>query len=336
MDTTSLERFLAKHIEGFGHIESIEKFPGGQSNPTFHLKATNGEYVLRQKPAGTLIKSAHAIDREYRVLEALSGTQVPVALPHILCEDKKIIGNEFYVMSYVPGRILWQPHLPGLTNDERQDLYRTMIKSLAAIHRIDIAATGLSDYGHLGNYFERQIHRWSRQYREGGNEVMPEVNRLMRELPELIPSDDGNSCLIHGDYRIDNIIFHTRKPKILAIIDWELSTLGHPLADLAYFCMCLRMQPTDHISGLSGLNREQLGIPQEAEIVQYYCKIRGIKQIEHWPFYLSFSFFRLSAICQGVMKRFADGTASSPNAEKIGSMASALAKKAIAVIDDNN
>ena len=334
LDTDRLGPYLAARMTGFEGLRSTEKFSGGQSNPTFRIKAASGEYVLRQKPPGTLLPSAHAVDREYRVLKALVDTEVPVARPYLLCEDEAVIGSMFYVMSYVPGRILWKPTLPGLSRAERATSFDDMIRVLALLHSIDIDAVGLSDFGRAGNYFERQIHRWSRQYRASETESIDAMERLIAELPSSVPPNDSQVCLIHGDYRLDNLIFHPQQAQILAVIDWELSTLGHAMADLAYFCMCLRMHPSEHIAGLGGVDRTALGIPKESAMVTRYCELRGIESIDHWPFYLTFSFFRLAAICQGVLKRSLDGTASNPNAARVGGMARTLAEMAVVVLDE--
>lgn len=333
LDLNRLETYLKDHIEGFEGPLTAEKFAGGQSNPTFLLSANSGKYVLRRKPSGQLLKSAHAVDREYAVIQALKDTRVPVAHPFCLCEDDSVIGSMFYVMSYEDGRIFWDPALPELEQGERTHLFDELISVLANIHNVDVDKVGLSNYGKPDSYFERQLGRWSKQYRASETEHLPAMEKLMDWLKANMPADDGQRSLIHGDYRLDNIIFHPTEPRALAVLDWELSTLGHPLADLAYFCMCLRLPPQGNIKGLAGLNREALGIPDESQIIARYCELRGIDNIDHWVFYLAFSFFRLAAIAQGVLKRALDGNASNENALQAGKMAGVLAELAVTMIE---
>ena len=334
LDTSRLGPYLEANVQGFEELLSTEKFAGGQSNPTYRITARSGEYVLRQKPPGELLPSAHAVDREFRVLMALSNTDVPLARPYVLCIDENVIGSMFYVMSYVPGRILWEPTLPTLTEKERGVIFDDIIRVLALLHEIDTDEVGLSDFGRIGNYYERQIHRWSRQYRASETEHIAPIENLINKLPSKMPTNDGQICLIHGDFRLDNLIFHPQESNIRAVIDWELSTLGHAISDLAYFCMCLRMPPTEYIAGLGGLDRRVLGIPEESQMIERYCDLRGIDGIDHWPFYLAFSFFRLSAICQGVLKRALDGNASSPTATRVGNMARPLAEMGVEVLSE--
>ena len=332
--TERLGPYLEAHIEGFKELCKAEKFPGGQSNPTYRLTAKSGEYVLRQKPPGKLLPSAHAVDREFRILTALSDTDIPLAHPHVLCVDDDVIGTMFYVMSYVPGRILWEPSLPNLTRKDRSAVFDDTVRVLALLHCVDIDKAGLSDFGPAGNYYKRQIHRWSHQYRSSETEYIAPMETLINSLSSKIPTNDEQVCLIHGDYRLDNLIFHSEEPNILAVIDWELSTLGHAISDLAYFCMCLRMPPTGYIAGLGGIDREILGIPEESQIIDRYCALRGIKGIDHWPFYLAFSFFRLSAICQGVLKRALEGNASSRTAVRVGGMTRPLSEMGVEVLNE--
>lgn len=333
-DEARLASYLESRIEGFQGPLSAEKFAGGQSNPTFLLSTPGMQYVLRRKPPGQLLKSAHAVDREYKVLEALKDTPVPVAHPYCLCEDDDIIGSMFYVMSYEPGRIFWDPSLPELDKDQRGPLFEELIRILAAMHDVDVNAVGLGDYGRPGNYFERQLGRWTKQYRAAQTETFEAVEQLINWLTDNMPADDGQVSLIHGDYRLDNIIFDQEKTEALAVLDWELSTLGHPMADLAYFCMCLRLPPVGHIKGLAGLDCGELGVPNEADIIARYSELRGIENIEHWTFYLAFSFFRLAAIAQGVLKRALDGNASSEKAQQVGSMTPKLAQLAMNMITE--
>lgn len=336
LDTATLGKYLDAHIDGFSGLRSAEKFAGGQSNPTFLLSADSGQYVLRRKPPGVLLKSAHAVDREFRVISALADTDVPVADGYHLCEDDDVIGSMFYVMSFVDGRIFWDPSLGDSSNEERAAIYDEMNRVLAALHIVDIAAAGLSDYGKPGNYFERQVGRWTKQYLAAETETIEPMDELMRWLPEHLPADDGQVALVHGDYRLDNMIFHPTEPRILAIVDWELSTLGHPYADLAYQCMQWRLPSTGISKGLANLDRNALGIPTEAEYVEAYCRRSGREDISDWTFCLAFSFFRLASIVQGVLKRSLDGNASSTSAMQIGKMARPLAQAAMNLINGNN
>ena len=331
--TNTLGSYLESHIEGFHALQSIEKFDGGQSNPTFLLQTQGGPYVLRRKPPGDLLKSAHAVDREFRVLGALASTDVPVPRVYHLCSDDTVIGSMFYVMDYIDGRILWDQTLPGEDNDHRASIYDEMNRVLAAIHSVDLAAVGLSDFGHAGNYFERQIARWSKQYRASETEHIQAMETLMDWLGLNLPEDDGRISLVHGDYRLDNLILAHDQPKILAVVDWELSTIGHPFADLAYQCMQWYM-PNDAFSrGLGDIDRSAFGIPTEQDYVSRYCERMGLAGIPNWNFYLGFSFFRIAAIIQGVMKRAIDGNASSPEALKMGRMTRPLAETALAIVD---
>jgi len=337
MDLTGLDelgRYLESNIEGFEALCEAHKFSDGQSNPTFLLKAKSGQYVLRRQPPGDLLKSAHAVDREYRVITALFGSDVPVARTFHLCEDKNVIGSMFYVMSYEPGRIFWDPALPDLNNQQRTDVYSEMNRILAALHDINIYAVGLGDFGRPGNYFGRQISRWSKQYQASATTQIASMDKLMHWLPENMPPDDGMVSLIHGDYRLDNIIFHSSNSRAVALLDWELSTLGHPYADLAYQCMQLRVARDDAIPGLGNTDRGALGIPSEAEYVAQYCARREIVDIPNWNFYLAFSFFRLAAILQGVLKRAIDGNASSEKAFEYGRFAPRLADMAVELIGE--
>ncbi len=329
---TKLTDYLEGQIEGFQGPLTLEKFADGQSNPTFLLSTSNGQYVLRSKPPGQLLKSAHAVDREYQVLTALTDSEVPVARPYHLCEDDNVIGSMFYVMSYEEGRIFWNAALPELQTEQRVLVSNEMIRVLAAIHNVDIEGVGLGDYGKPGNYFERQIGRWIKQYRACETESIKAMENLIRWLPDNLPADDGQVSLIHGDYRLDNLIFHPTEPRVLAVLDWELSTLGHPLADLAYYCMFLRLPAIGDIPGLAGIDRDALGLPTEEAIIERYCQWRNIGSIDNWHFYLAFSFFRLAAILQGVFKRALSGNASNEKAMLVGKMAGALAEIAAPLI----
>lgn len=331
-DVDALTRYLSSHVPGFQGPMSVEKFAGGQSNPTFLLEAQSGRYVLRRQPPGELLKSAHAVDREFRVLSALGNTRVPVARALHLCEGREVIGSLFYVVSYEEGEIYWDPSLPALPVGERGAMYDALIGTMAALHAVDVDAVGLADYGRVGNYFSRQVEVWTRQYRAAQTDHLAAMEALIDWLPAHCPAGAGRPSLVHGDFRIDNLIFHRGAPQVRAVLDWELSTLGDPLADLAYFCMCLRLPPKGHIGGLAGLDRAALGVPDETAIVERYCSLRGIGRIEQWDFYLAFSFFRLAAIAQGVKKRALGGNASNEKARQVGEMAGALAKMGVDVI----
>lgn len=332
LDDAVLGRYLVDKIPGFSGPIDVTKFSGGQSNPTYLLKANAGKYVLRRKPPGQLLKSAHAVDREFRVMQALRYTGVPVPRVQHLCLDESIIGSVFFVMEYVPGRIFWDPTLPELSKTERRETYLEMCRVLATLHKVDIDAVGLTDFGRPGDYFSRQISRWTKQYIASQTEKIAEMDAVINWLPGHLPTDDGRISLVHGDYRLDNMIFDGDAPEIVALLDWELSTLGHPLADLAYQCMQLRMDPGKHLSGLNGIDRVDLGIPTEQEYVAQYCEHCGINRIENWSFYLAFSFFRMAAILQGVKKRALDGNASSTVAFEYATLIRPLAEKALEVI----
>jgi len=311
-DIPALGAYLEAHIDGFSGLVSASKFGTGQSNPTYRLKAASGEYVLRAKPPGALLKSAHQVDREYRVMRALADTSVPVPRMFHLAAGENPLGRMFFVMEYLDGRIFWDPSLPEVEKKDRWAIYDGMNKTLAALHNVDITAVGLTDFGRPGTYFERQTGRWIKQYRASVMVENPDVDRLIDWLQANLPKDDGASTLVHGDYRLDNMILAQNTPDVIAVLDWELSTLGHPLADLAYQCMQWRLPYQAGMRGLGGLNRHDLGLPDESEYVAAYCQRRGIDGIDHWNFYLAFSFFRLAAILQGVVRRAHDGNASNP------------------------
>lgn len=331
--TDRLGQYLTAHVPGFGRLLNAEKFAGGQSNPTFLITSTEGRFVLRRKPPGTLLKSAHAVDREYRIMAALAQTDVPVPRVLHLCEDETIIGSMFYVMDYVEGRIFWDGRLPDLSLEERSGIYDSMNAALAALHKVDPAAVGLADYGKPGSYFERQIARWTGQYRASETHPIREMDELITWLERHTPEHDGRVSLVHGDYRLDNMIFVPAGARILAVLDWELSTLGHPLADLAYQCMQWRLPSEGAFRGLGGIDRKAHGIPTEAEYVELYCRRTGTEVVGHWPFYLAFSFFRLAAILQGVYKRSLDGNASNPErARLMGEAVPMMAGMALEVV----
>ena len=324
-DAARLQAYLRERIEGFAGTLEVEQFKGGQSNPTFRLSAGGKRYVLRRKPPGKLLPSAHAVDREYRIIAALAGSDVPVPKAYCLCEDDDVIGTAFYIMDYVEGRVLWNPGLPGLSAAERSAIYADMIRVIVALHRVDYAAAGLADYGKAGNYFARQIARWTRQYRASETERIEAMERLIEWLPANIPAVE-ETTLVHGDYRLDNLIFHPTEPRVLAVLDWELSTLGHPLADFSYQCMGWHLPPGP-FRGLVGHDLAELGIPSEADYVTMYCRNSGRGDINphDWDFYLAYNMFRGAGILQGIMGRVKDGTASGQGALEAGRAAKAVA-----------
>ena len=319
----ALAAYLRAHVESFDGEVTIEQFQGGQSNPTYKVTAGKRCYVLRRKPPGHLLPSAHAVEREFRILSALAGSDVPVPRMYALCEDSSVIGTAFFLMEYVEGRILWDPTLPGMTREDRAAHYAELNRVIAALHRFDYAAAGLSDFGRPGNYIERQIARWSKQYQTAGAERVPAMERLIEWLPHHIPPGD-ETCVVHGDYRIDNVIFHPAEPRVLAVLDWELSTLGHPLSDFAYQVMAWRLGPSE-FRGLRGSDLEALGIPSEQEYVAAYCRRTGRDAIASWDVYLIFNMFRIAAILHGVLARALQGNAASRNAVETGSRARLVA-----------
>lgn len=309
----ALDDWLARHVAGFAGLRAAEKFGTGQSNPTYRLRAASGDYVLRAKPQGQLLASAHMVEREFRVMAALKYSAVPVPEVLALAEDAASpIGRAFFVMRYLDGRIFWDPSLPGQSPAERGAISDAMNRVLAALHSVDPVAVGLGDFGKPGNYFARQTDRWSRQYR--ASEMVPsaDMDRLIGWLAANLPNDDAQVALVHGDFRLDNMIFHPTEPRVIGLLDWELSTLGHPLADLAYQVSQWRLPHGSGMKGLGGLDRTVLGLPGEAEYVAAYCARRGIEPPGDWRFYVAFSLFRIAAILQGVVRRAAEGNASNP------------------------
>ncbi|MER8463573.1 phosphotransferase family protein [Mesorhizobium sp. M1409] len=335
LDQAALAPYLEANIPGFSGLAAIEKFKSGQSNPTYLLTAASGRYVLRAKPPGQLLKSAHQVDREFRVMKALAGTAVPVPRMLHLSDEDSPIGRMFYVMDFVDGRIFWDPALPeARDNDERAAIYDALNDTLAALHDVDVEAVGLGDFGRPGNYFERQLARWTSQYRASETGTVADMDRLIAWLETRMPEDDGRVSLVHGDYRLDNLIFAPDRPKVLAVLDWELSTSGHPFADIAYQCMQWRLPHSSGFRGLGGVDRAALGLPLEEEYVAAYCRRRGLTGIGNWTFFLAFSFFRLAAICQGVFKRALDGNASNPEkARTYGEAVKLLSHLAAKLID---
>jgi aminoglycoside phosphotransferase (APT) family kinase protein len=328
IDGERLAAWLTLNVAPIDGPLEIAQFKGGQSNPTYLLAAGGQRYVLRRKPPGKLLPSAHAVDREFRVIRALADSDVPVARALALCEDDAVIGTAFYVMEYVAGRVFWDPQLPDLAREERAAVHDEINRVIAALHTVDYVAAGLGDYGRPGEYIARQVARWSKQYLASETEKIEAMDRLIAWLPENIPSGD-ETRVVHGDYRIDNVIFHPTEPRILAVLDWELSTLGHPLADFAYHCMVWRIPP-GVFRGLGGLDLAALGIPSEGDYVAAYCRRTGRMGIEarDWEYYMVYNMFRIAAIVQGVMARALQGNASSAQALETGRAARPLAEMA--------
>ena len=326
-DAAALDAYLRARIPGWRGPVAVEQFRGGQSNPTYKLTAGDRRYVLRRKPPGKLLPSAHAVDREYRVISALANTDVPVPRTFCLCDDDSVIGTAFYVMDFVEGRVLWDPTLPGLQATERRAIFDAMNRVIAALHSVDYAGVGLRDFGKPGNYFARQIDRWSRQYKASETEPIEAMDRLIDWLPRHIPPDE-RTAIVHGDYRLDNLVFHPTEPRVLAVLDWELSTLGHPLADFSYHMMAWRLGG-DEFRGLRGADLVALGIPSEDEYVALYLErthAAARPPPEQWSFYLAYNLFRLAAILQGVMARAVAGNAASARAVEAGKRARPIAE----------
>jgi aminoglycoside phosphotransferase (APT) family kinase protein len=349
-DEGALDRYLAEHLEGYRGPLRVQQFEGGQSNPTFLLSADSGDYVLRKKPPGVLLPRAHMVEREYRILAALAATDVPVPKVHLLCETADPIGTPFFVMDYVRGRLLRDPTLPDLKPAERRAIYEEILRVLASLHAVDYEAIGLADYGKPGNYFGRQISRWSKQYEASKTREIASMDRLVKWLPENIPADE-TSCIVHGDYRLDNLVLAPDEARVSAVLDWELSTLGHPLADLAHGCahyyISIANQPAladtaggdgvdDNAGGDAAAGGDRVddptsadsGIPTEREYVETYCRLTGRSGVPHWNFYLAFVIFRYAGIAQGVYKRGLQGNASSQEAMSLGDVVEVASDKA--------
>jgi aminoglycoside phosphotransferase (APT) family kinase protein len=333
-DVGALAAWLQAHLPGFAGPLAVEQFKGGQSNPTYKLLTPGATYVMRSKPgpSARLLPSAHAIEREFRVMAALAGHGVPVPAMLTLCEDESVVGRAFYVMSFVDGRVLWDQSLPGMTRSERGAIYDEMNRVIAALHCVDIAAAGLSDYGRPGNYFDRQIARWGKQYQASVTQPIEAMDRLIDWLPAHMPAsarDETKVAVVHGDYRLDNLVFHSTEPRVLAVLDWELSTLGHPLADFSYHCMAWHIPP-GAFRGIGGLDHAALGIPTEADYVRRWCERTRLAEPDalaaDWNFYLAYNLFRMAAILQGIAKRVEDGTASSAQARQAAAGARPLAE----------
>lgn len=325
-DVGRLVEFMNANVEGFAGPLEVSQFKGGQSNPTYRLTTPGHNYVLRRKPPGKLLPSAHAVDREYRIITALGSTGFPVPRTYCLCEDESIIGTMFYIMDCVAGRIFWEPLLPGVAPEERSAIYAAMNETLARLHRTDYRALGLEDFGKPGNYFARQIGRWSKQYRASETDKIDEMDRLMEWLPENIPPGD-ETTIVHGDYRLDNMIFHPTEARVLAVLDWELCTLGHPLADFSYQLSQWRT-PKEFTNGLAGADLPALGIPTEAEYTAIYCRHTGRESVGDVEFYMAYNFFRMAGILQGIAGRVRDGTAASEHAAETAAIVRPLAEVA--------
>ena len=322
-DETLLDAWLADHVDGYTGDLQVRQFDGGQSNPTYWLADRERQYVLRKKPPGELLQSAHQIDREYTVMRALANTDVPTATMYALCEDDSVIGTSFFVMEYIGGRIFWEAQVEGVSREERVVIYDDLIRTLAAIHNVDLKATGLEEYGRHGGYVARQVKRWTKQYLASKTDDVPKMDKLTEWLGANMPEND-ETTLVHGDFRLDNLIYHPTEPRALAVIDWELSTLGHPLSDLAYICMLYDVA-LPKIGGLLGVDFEATGIPTQDAFVARYCELTGRDGIPDLAYYKAFSLFRLAAIVQGVYKRSLQGNASSESASLYGAAVPHLA-----------
>ena len=327
IDADALAGYLQAHIPGFGSSCTIQQFRGGQSNPTFLLEADGGRYVLRKKPPGELLPSAHAVDREYRVISALAGSAVPVPVTHLLCTDESVIGQMFYVMDYVPGRVIADPRLPGCTKAERGAMYDAMIAAIGTLHAQDYRALGLHDFGRPTDYVARQVARWSGQYEASRLDEVEAMQQLIAWLPELNPGDDA-AAIVHGDFRPGNMIFAAGQPRIMAVLDWELSTIGHPLADLGYFLMPYRLATIGTTSGLRDADLAVLGIPTEQALLESYAQSARLAVVPDIDFYIAFAMFRLAAILAGVLRRGVDGNAADPRAIETGQAFKAIAASA--------
>jgi aminoglycoside phosphotransferase (APT) family kinase protein len=334
LDVEAVSKYLKPRLDGFDGPLEATKFESGQSNPTFLLTTPTNNYVLRRKPPGILLKSAHAVDREFRVQKALAGTDVPVAKMHHLCEDDSVIGSSFYIMDHISGRNFDEPTLGDLKNADRTSVMKDMNRVLAALHDVNIDEIGLADYGPPGHYLERQVSRWSKQYRASETKPLPAMNRLIDIITERMPVDDGQRTLVHGDYRIDNMIFERDGTRCLAVLDWELSTIGHPYADLASVIMQWQLPVGRKGRGLMGVDRADLGLPTDDEFIMQYCERRGLDGIDNFGYYVGFCFFRMAAIIQGVLKRALDGNASNPEqAKELGAYVPVFAEHGLKALD---
>ncbi|MEJ6401954.1 phosphotransferase [Yoonia sp. 2307UL14-13] len=330
LDLKSMTPWLSSHIAGFEGPVTVSKFAGGQSNPTFKLSTPNGDYVLRRKPMGPVLPSAHAVDREYRVIAALAKTDVPVPQVYALCTDESVIGSIFYVMEMVEGRVFWDPRLNDQSKADRTAIYDSMNQTIAAIHSVDPDSVGLSDFGRSENYLQRQVGLWTKQYQASITVENEAMDNIIRWLPNNVPDDELTS-IVHGDYRLDNVLMHPARPHAVAVLDWELSTIGNPLADLAYHMMAWRFAPT-MFRGLAGVDLAALGIPDEQTYLAAYFDRTGLTMPDDWDFYIILSMFRIAAILQGVAKRAEAGNAADAQAKQIGAMAGPIAQQAWALV----
>ena len=330
-DEEALHRYLSDGVAGYAGPLRVRQFEGGQSNPTFLLEAASGSYVMRKQPPGALLPSAHQVDREYRVMDALGPTGVPVPRMHALCEDPAVIGTKFYVMEHVEGRLVTDTLMPGFSPAERRAVYMDMVAILARLHEVEPAAVGLADFGRPGNYFARQVSRWTKQYIASETETIEAMNNLIEWLPRNLPADVP-PVVVHGDYRLGNLLLHPEEPRVVAILDWELSTLGDGLADLGYWLQERHGDPADK-AGLPGADLAALGIPTEAEVLEAYCAARGLGEVEDWNFYIAYNMFRSAGIVQGVYKRGLDGNASSAKALEHAGAARRRAEQGWALVE---
>lgn len=331
-DEAALAAYLAANVSGYQGPLTVQQFEGGQSNPTFQLITPGKRYVLRKQPPGELLRSAHQVDREYRVMKALRGSDVPVPEMYCLCEDPEVIGTKFYVMEMVEGRLFTEALLPELTPQARRAIYLDLARVMASLHQVDVDAVGLTEFGRPGNYYERQVGRWSKQYVASKTEEIEAMDRLMEWLPANIP-EQKKTVIVHGDFRLGNTLIHPTEPRVVAVLDWELSTLGDALADLGYLCQDYHGD-SYFSEGLGSADLESLGIPTEAEFVAEYCKHAGIGAIDNWPFYLIYNMFRSAAIIQGVYKRGLDGNASSDTATEYGAIARLRSERAWGLVEN--
>ncbi len=321
-DYQALEVYMSENIPGFKGPIKVKQFKGGQSNPTYYVSTGEKSYVLRKKPNGKLLKSAHAVDREYKVISALNRTDVPVASAYTLCTDESVIGSYFYIMEYVEGRIFWS--YDQIPHQDRKEIFYSMNDTIASLHEVDFNGIGLSDYGKAGNYFDRQVSRWKKQYEALKDKSYPTMEALIGWLEENIPGND-ETTLVHGDFRLDNMIFHPRENRVIAVLDWELSTLGHPLSDFSYLCMIWRF-PNSILKGFSGINCQAEGLPSEEDFIDAYCRKTGRKNIENWNYYMAFNIFRLAAIIFGIKGRIQEGTAAGKQAKETVELAVPLSE----------
>ncbi|MGI9374069.1 MAG: phosphotransferase family protein [Hyphomicrobiales bacterium] len=330
IDETRLAQFMTNHIEGFKGPIEVEQFKGGQSNPTYCITATSGKYVLRRKPPGKLLKSAHAVDREYRVISALKAQDFPVPKPHVLCTDDSVLGTMFYIMDFADGRVVWNPHVPDVSREHRAAIFDSLNATIAQLHAIDPDYAGLSDFGKPGGYVARQIDRWSKQYKASETQKVVEMDKLMAWLPDACP-EDSDVAVVHGDFRLDNAVLHKTEPDIIAVLDWELSTLGDPIADFTYHMMQWHMPPSNSGAGVGSLighDLDELGIPSMEDYIERYCERTGRSEIGNFDFYFAYNFFRMGAIFQGIVGRVRDGTAANPNAAAMESQVAPMAEVA--------